>query len=83
MSPVSLVSCFRPFDYLDFRRRTTVITDKRIRLMGEIIAAIKLIKVYCWEKPFADVIRKIRKDEINLMKYVLFVPSYARYRAAK
>ena len=37
--------------------------------MGEIIAAIKLIKVYCWEKPFADVIRKIRKDEINLMKW--------------
>lgn len=37
--------------------------------MGEIIAAIKLIKVYCWEKPFSDVIRKIRKDEIQLMKW--------------
>ena len=52
-----------------FRRKTTNITDKRIKLMGEIISAMKLIKVYCWETPFADVIAEIRKKEIDMMKW--------------
>lgn len=37
--------------------------------MGEIISAIKLIKVYCWEQPFVEVISKIRDDEIRMMKW--------------
>ena len=52
-----------------FRRKTALITDKRIKLMGEIISAMKLIKVYCWEQPFADVISGIRKREIHMMKW--------------
>ena len=51
------------------RRKTAVLTDKRIRLMGEIIAAMKLIKVYCWEKSFSDVVKTIRRREIGLMKW--------------
>lgn len=52
-----------------FRRKTAMITDKRIKLMGEIISAMKLIKVYCWEQSFADVISGIRKREIHMMKW--------------
>lgn len=52
-----------------FRRKTTLITDKRIKLMGEIISAMKLIKVYCWEKPFADIIAEIRDREVQMMKW--------------
>ena len=34
------------------RRRTIVVTDRRVQLMHEILAAIKLIKQYAWEATF-------------------------------
>ncbi|XP_015788861.1 multidrug resistance-associated protein 4-like [Tetranychus urticae] len=46
------------------RRVTARWTDQRIKLMGEIIGGMKVIKLYAWEKPFADMVAKIRKSEI-------------------
>lgn len=48
-----------------YRRSTASITDSRVRMMSEIITAIKLIKFYCWEEPFARVIQVIRKRELK------------------
>lgn len=36
--------------------------------MSEIISAIRLIKVYCWEMPFASHVDMVRKDEIKTIK---------------
>jgi len=36
-------------------------TDKRICLMNEVISGIQVIKMYTWEKPFAKLIKYIRK----------------------
>ena len=36
-----------------FRQKCIAVTDKRVRLMSEVITCIKLIKVYAWEVPFA------------------------------
>ena len=52
-----------------FRRKTTLITDERIKLMGEVISAMKLIKLYCWERPFSNLIYSIRQREIHMMKW--------------
>jgi len=30
--------------------------------MNEIIAGMRVIKMYCWEKPFGDVVRKVRRS---------------------
>ncbi|XP_053212746.1 ATP-binding cassette sub-family C member 4-like [Panonychus citri] len=46
------------------RRKTAKWTDQRIRIMSEIISGMKVIKLYAWEKPFADMIAKIRRSEI-------------------
>ena len=35
------------------RRKGIPITDERVKLMSEIITAIKLVKMYAWEKSFA------------------------------
>ena len=43
------------------RLETASKTDKRIRLMNEILNGIKVIKMYCWEKSFAKLIEDTRK----------------------
>lgn len=40
-----------------FRRAAIVVTDKRVRVMNEILTCIKLIKMYAWEKSFAKTIQ--------------------------
>uniref|UniRef100_A0AAR2JHA6 Uncharacterized protein n=1 Tax=Pygocentrus nattereri TaxID=42514 RepID=A0AAR2JHA6_PYGNA len=37
-----------------FRKKCVVITDRRVRLMNEILSCIKFIKMYCWESAFAS-----------------------------
>ena len=56
-----------------FRRATTEITDRRVNLMSEIVSAMKLIKVYCWEQPFAVVVGDIRSREVGAMKKTYFL----------
>ena len=36
-------------------------TDRRIRLMSEIVNGMKVIKMYCWEKPFAKLVHDSRE----------------------
>uniref|UniRef100_A0A8C2XHS4 ATP-binding cassette sub-family C member 5 n=1 Tax=Cyclopterus lumpus TaxID=8103 RepID=A0A8C2XHS4_CYCLU len=36
-----------------FRKKCVVVTDRRVRLMNEILGCIKFIKMYCWEDAFA------------------------------
>ena len=35
-------------------------TDQRVRLMGEILAGMKVIKMYCWENYFGNIIKATR-----------------------
>ncbi|KAI8344113.1 multi drug resistance-associated protein MRP [Chlamydoabsidia padenii] len=45
--------------------------DMRIKLMNEILSAIKMIKLYAWEKPFMDKIGHIRNDlELVTLKQI-------------
>uniref|UniRef100_A0A672S2T1 ATP-binding cassette sub-family C member 5 n=1 Tax=Sinocyclocheilus grahami TaxID=75366 RepID=A0A672S2T1_SINGR len=44
-----------------FRKRCVTVTDRRVRLMNEILGCIKFIKMYCWETAFANNIQKERR----------------------
>ncbi|KAK7083945.1 Multidrug resistance-associated protein 4, partial [Halocaridina rubra] len=42
-------------------------TDERVRIMNEIINAMRVIKMYTWEIPFTALIEQARKSEIDVI----------------
>ncbi|XP_042293366.1 ATP-binding cassette sub-family C member 12-like isoform X2 [Sceloporus undulatus] len=58
-----------------FRRAAILVTDKRVRIMNEILTCIKLIKMYAWEKSFAKAVRGIRKAERKILEKAGYVQS--------
>nr|XP_034841109.1 multidrug resistance-associated protein 4-like [Maniola hyperantus] len=57
------------------RRVVAQRTDKRIKLMGEIIKGIQVIKMYAWEKSFEQVVKVVRAFELAALRKSIFVRS--------
>ncbi|XP_059748154.1 ATP-binding cassette subfamily C member 4-like [Bos taurus] len=51
--------------FLSLRSKTAALTDDRIRTMNEVITGIRTIKMYAWEKSFAELITRLRRKEIS------------------
>jgi ATP-binding cassette subfamily C (CFTR/MRP) protein 1 len=66
-----LLVIFVPIQGLLFKRlalvRRTIapITDKRVKLMTEILAGIRIIKFFAWEKPFLGRLEQVRAPELD------------------
>ena len=67
LSSLAVLLLFIPFQGLmgksfqSVRRKTAQLTDNRIRIMNEIITGMRVIKMYTWEKPFAQLVALARK----------------------
>jgi hypothetical protein len=48
-----------------FRQKTMAFTDKRAKLLQELLSGIKIIKFFAWEGPYLDKIRQVRDPEIR------------------
>ncbi|XP_024918854.1 multidrug resistance-associated protein 5 isoform X3 [Cynoglossus semilaevis] len=58
-----------------FRRKCVTVTDRRVRLMNEILSCIKFIKMYCWEEAFTRNIQKVRSEERGILERAGLVQS--------
>uniref|UniRef100_A0AAQ4NYA1 ATP-binding cassette sub-family C member 5 n=1 Tax=Gasterosteus aculeatus aculeatus TaxID=481459 RepID=A0AAQ4NYA1_GASAC len=52
-----------------FRKKCVTVTDRRVRLMNEILGCIKFIKMYCWEDAF------VRSEERGILESAGIVQS--------
>jgi ABC-type multidrug transport system fused ATPase/permease subunit len=48
-----------------------IASDQRVKLVKELISAIRIVKYYAWETPFAENIAKFRKVEVSRVKDTL------------
>ncbi|CAL1526590.1 unnamed protein product, partial [Lymnaea stagnalis] len=57
------------------RQKIGACSDRRIQLMSEIIIAMRVIKMHCWEQPFQHLVSKLRRSEMALIRWSGFVIS--------
>ncbi|NWX88406.1 MRP4 protein, partial [Nothoprocta pentlandii] len=53
--------------FSSLRSKTAAFTDVRIRTMNEVISGMKIIKMYAWEKSFAELVSGLRRKEIAMV----------------
>ncbi|XP_020609632.1 multidrug resistance-associated protein 4-like isoform X3 [Orbicella faveolata] len=56
-----------------FRTKAIRWMDERVKVMNEVIAGMRVIKMYTWEDSFSKWIRQIRKDELDWFLKLNFV----------
>ncbi|XP_030369165.1 probable multidrug resistance-associated protein lethal(2)03659 [Scaptodrosophila lebanonensis] len=56
-----------------FKRLSAEHGDERVKLIGEIISGMQLIKMYAWEKSFAKLIQRVRKKEMGAIRGSMYV----------
>ncbi|XP_030058334.1 LOW QUALITY PROTEIN: multidrug resistance-associated protein 5-like [Microcaecilia unicolor] len=57
------------------RRKCVQVSDRRVRIMNEILNCMKFIKMYAWEKSFVQNVQDIRNEERSFLEKAGFVQS--------
>ena len=50
-------------------------TDARVKLMNEVLTGIRVIKYYCWEKPFKGKVHDLRTVELKNTEKMAWIMS--------
>ena len=54
------------------RRRVLKYSDLRVKMMNEILAGIRILKFYAWEKPFGQEVARLRKKEVDALTQLAY-----------
>lgn len=49
------------------RRKVLKYSDARVKMINEILAGIRIIKFYAWEKPFGKEVQRLREKELKAL----------------
>eukprot|EP00929_Paragymnodinium_shiwhaense_P054641 TRINITY_DN273_c0_g1_i1.p1 TRINITY_DN273_c0_g1~~TRINITY_DN273_c0_g1_i1.p1 ORF type:complete len:1364 (+),score=417.09 TRINITY_DN273_c0_g1_i1:74-4165(+) len=52
------------------KRKVAEVTDRRVKMVNEILQGIRAIKMYAWEDPYGKEIEAVRKSEISYLKQI-------------
>jgi ATP-binding cassette subfamily C (CFTR/MRP) protein 1 len=61
----------------DIRRSKVLETDKRVKMMNEILNGIRIIKFYAWESAFRGRVEAVRLAELELIRRLAYVTAVA------
>ncbi|KAJ1419431.1 P-loop containing nucleoside triphosphate hydrolase protein [Ochromonadaceae sp. CCMP2298] len=66
------------FDWLSkVRKRKVEYTDRRVKLMNEILNGIRIIKYYAWEAAFKERVEDVRETELELLRLSAYIVAVA------
>ncbi|CAN7997610.1 unnamed protein product [Ixodes hexagonus] len=74
LAGISFVLLYIPFQgclgraFSKLRAKTAVLTDERIRQVNEFVAGMRVIKMYSWETPFANLVDAMRRREVHRIR---------------
>lgn len=60
---------------IKLRKQSLGITDRRVKLMNEILQGIKGVKFYAWEEPFAHAVEEQRHQELKKLSGTIWLRS--------
>ena len=60
---------------IKLRKAGIGITDRRVKLMNEILQGIKGVKFYAWEQPFSEAVNKERTAEVQKISKTIWIRS--------
>jgi len=58
------------------RKETALKTDDRIRVISEVIPAMRVIKMYAWEEHFIKLTQLYRKLEMQLIRKISYLRAF-------
>ncbi|XP_067119194.1 ATP-binding cassette sub-family C member 4-like [Centruroides vittatus] len=61
--------------YSKLRLQAAILGDERLKLLNEMIADMRLIKMYTWELPYSALLKKIRMKEMKKVRMFLYANS--------
>lgn len=53
--------------------------DERIKLMNEVLSGVKVLKLYAWELPFQEEIKRIRAKELRVLRLASYVSAFTQF----
>ncbi|XP_067128879.1 ATP-binding cassette sub-family C member 4-like [Centruroides vittatus] len=59
--------------YSKLRLQAAILGDQRLNLLNEMIAGMRLIKMYTWELPYAALIEKTRIKEMKKVRMFIYI----------
>ncbi|KAG8950683.1 hypothetical protein FRC04_007308 [Tulasnella sp. 424] len=72
VTPIQFMAMKRLFE---FRKRAMVWTDKRTKLLQELLGGMRVIKYFAWEVPFLKRIAEFRVREVRYVRSLLLIRS--------